>query len=284
MHSQTINWWHAAMTSPLGLGSAALTLTLAVAAVGLTAMLWRAGRPVRARRDGRGLTVDVDGTATIEFTLVVPILLFIALTLAQASMLMGGNLIVHYAAFAAARSAVVQIPYDYPGEPANTYNSAAGGPKREAIFRTAVYALAPVGGDASNGAAGGALAASGSYTGALDSFYSGMGMASPPWISRLIGQRLSYAAANTDIALLRADDSGDIHLSTEITGGPVDPRDPLTVRVDHKLNLGVPYANRFFSDGGEGSWRYLNVSAYATLSSEGILEKLPPTPTIPRVP
>src|SRR5690606_37869617 len=61
------------------------------------------------------------GTATMEFALVFPIFLFFILTLVQTSLLMVGNLYVHYAAFASVRSAIVQVPRNPVVDP---YNSA----------------------------------------------------------------------------------------------------------------------------------------------------------------
>jgi hypothetical protein len=267
------------MTSRLGFWSAIAVLAMVIIAAVLLVMMWRLGRRQRA---GRRLLPDVTGTATIEFALVLPMLLTLSMILAQTSMLMGGNLIVHYAAFAAARSAIVQIPYAYPGYPANTYTSAPGTPKREAIFRTAVFALAPVGGKGGGGGLG--TINSGAYTDALTQFYGGMGMAPPPWISALAGDRVAYAAANTEIALLKADNTGDPALATEITNGTVDARDPLMVRVQHKLNLGVPYANRIFADGATDNGRYTNIAAVVPLTNEGILDTMPPETPILRTP
>ena len=49
------------------------------------------------------------GTATLEFCMVIPIVLFLILLLVQSTLLMVGNQFVHYAAFAATRSAVRPI-------------------------------------------------------------------------------------------------------------------------------------------------------------------------------
>lgn len=273
MHPLTQTWWQTALTSRLGVWSAVALVILAFFAVALVVMIWRLGRRERA---GRKLLPDTGGTVTIEFALVLPILLMLIMVLAQTSMLMGGNLIVHYAAFAAARSAIVQIPYNHPGEPANTYNG-KNGTKYGYIFHSAVFALAPVGGQ------GGGSTLSAQYEGGLNQFYNGMGMAPPPWINKLAGERVAYAQANTEIALLKADDSGDPAAATEVSG-PIQALDPLMVRVQHKLNLGVPYANRFFADGSTDSGRYTLVTALMPLTNEGILDTMPPETPIPRIP
>ena len=85
-------------------------------------MLARLGRSQR-RPSGPS-----QGTATIEFALVMPIMLFLILLLAQTTFVMAGNLFVHYAAFAATRSAIVYIPADYgPEEDPNVPAADAGG-------------------------------------------------------------------------------------------------------------------------------------------------------------
>ena len=71
----------------------------------------------------------------------------------------------------------------------------------------------------------------------------------------------------------------------ELTGEPILPKDPITVRVDHKLHLGVPYVNRLFRDSDSpDDHRYVTVSASATLTNEGILDRFPEEPDLPRLP
>jgi hypothetical protein len=64
-------------------------------------------------------------------------------------------------------------------------------------------------------------------------------------------------------------------------GGPYTfgPKDPISVRVEHKLALDVPVAKLVFADAG-GDW--VLVTARYTLTNEGVPTDLPPAPTIPR--
>lgn len=273
---------YAALTTPLSVTCSLLLLLLTPAALlGLRALVV-VGK-VDRRRD---LLHDADGTATIEFALVLPILLFVILTLAQTTMLMGGNLFVHYAAAAAARSAIVQIPYDYTAEPANTYYGSAGTPKYDAIRRTAAIALMPV----ASGPTGGASATtdSGAFVDGLNQFYASYGVEPPAWVANLAARRFEYAMATTEISLFRpiVQSAGSSVYFEPLEGAVVEPKDPIRVRVEHELNLGVPYANRLFDDGEQpdGVGRYRIIVATATLTNEGILDKMPPLPSIPRTP
>jgi len=85
-------FWEQVLFSPTALWCV-LTATgcLAVIAVGLLA-LRRAHRALPRQNPLR----SADGTATIEFALVTPILLFFALVLTQTTMLMGGHIFVNY--------------------------------------------------------------------------------------------------------------------------------------------------------------------------------------------
>jgi len=81
------------------------------ASLGLLAALGRAGgarlRFVRLRRLHR----DESGSAqSLSFVLTLPLFIMVVLLIVQISQLMIGTVVVHYAAFAAARSAVVWIP------------------------------------------------------------------------------------------------------------------------------------------------------------------------------
>ncbi|MBS0263938.1 MAG: hypothetical protein JSS02_18510 [Planctomycetes bacterium] len=59
------------------------------------------------------------GVQTLSFVLTLPLFMMLVLFVVQVSQLMIGITIVHYAAFAAARSASVWIPAEMPAEPAN---------------------------------------------------------------------------------------------------------------------------------------------------------------------
>lgn len=88
---------------PWTLGLGGLLLALALAGAGIWRFRW--GGQIHARRN---LQADENGSATaVDFTLTVPILLVIALLMVQILVLFNDVLIVHYAAYCAARSARV---------------------------------------------------------------------------------------------------------------------------------------------------------------------------------
>ena len=290
--------WHAALGSPLSIRLIVLAAALAlVAAVILRAMV-RLRRTQAMGRGGPGLVLDAppgneSGVATIEFALLTPILLFVGLALTQTTLLMGGNLFVHYAAFAAARSAIVQVPAERPGEPPNTYVADPAGLKHRAIRRSAVLALVPVAGRGEE-AAGGLM--TDRIVRGFASFYEGYGRTPPPWIEGQLAQRLRYAAEHTSIQLLdpRTNNGEWFDRFQMIGDGEIvrfGLRDPIGVRVTHRLNLPVPYVNRVFADGthgggeGEGgAGRYMNITARMVLQNAGLRDDMPPRPRLWRIP
>ena len=236
------------------------------------------------------------GTATIEFALVFPIFLFLILTLVQTSLLMVGNLYVHYAAFAAVRSAIVQVPRDIIvdpvvdafNEPRNRVNG-DDSTKRERIRRAAVYALVPVAGRLNTQAAGSDI-----YTNHLQHYFNTYDRTAPNWVDRLAGMKLQYANAYTDIDLYIARPSADTAPQLQYTLVPRDStytfgeREAVTVRVTHRLNLAMPYVGSMFADGkhdaNAGTGRYVITEAMYALTNEGIDPYLPLEPTLPRSP
>jgi hypothetical protein len=98
------HWLLTALASRLFLVcGAVLVASLAVLLV-LSYALWKIGSSLRRRVQPQG------GAAIVEFAMVLPILLLLVLLMGQSALLMTGNLCVHYAAFCAARSAIVQVP------------------------------------------------------------------------------------------------------------------------------------------------------------------------------
>jgi uncharacterized membrane protein YgcG len=82
----------------------------------------RLGRLRSLHRDERGA---VQG---LSFVLTLPLFIMIILFIVQVSQLMIGIVVVHYAAYAAARSASVWIPARLPGEPENRISAYAADP------------------------------------------------------------------------------------------------------------------------------------------------------------
>jgi len=281
MHGTGAEFWWSTLTSPLSI----FCMVLGVATLVAGLMLVRAAVRVGHRRPRTTLATDTGGTATIEFALLTPILLFMILLLAQVTFLMTGNIYVHYAAFAATRTAIVQIPMDYPDVPANEYVNEPGTSKRDAIWRAAVFAVVPASGDV-GGNPSGNISTTGFISG-LNEFYGTYGQDPPPWIAAKMTDRLSYAAEHTDVTVYRAFEVDEVTVEfEEMDGGRFDPKDPIRVLVNHRLNLPIPYVNRIFADGthADGRARFMNVVAHSTLTNEGVLDRMPPDPELPRLP
>jgi len=245
----------------------------------ITRRLWRVLR--RLHRDEAG-------TATIEFTLVFPVLLVLALLLAQTAAAMAAGSYVHYAAFAAARTAIVQVPReDVPGEPALHLDTTVDGLKREAIWTSAAFTCVPVSGRIAPPAAVGE-----NYAAGVADMYASAGQSAPGWTSTL-AERVTYALANTGVRILvptpESVENGDVF---DFEAAPdwvvYAPKDPVTVMVEHRYRLSVPYIAVLFADGslpeGDGEGLYRTLRAQATLSLEGVDPNLPPTPTLDRQP
>ena len=250
-------------------------------------------RPVPARRDSCRLFAlfanDTHGTATLEFTLVFPMLLFLGLLLIQTTLLMAGNLYVHAAAFAATRSAVVMIPADNTlgGEPPNTIIHSAGHGKYDAIRRAAVYALVPVSGQLKSGAS----TSSEAFTMGLSDFHAASGRDNPAWINNLAANRLRYAAepVNTVITIKQTQVSSNQVAFSDLSPSAIymfGPKDPITVEVSHRLNLSIPLVRAVYGDGRHEqtgtAGMYTQVTAQYTLTNHGISKDLPPRPAVER--
>jgi hypothetical protein len=266
------------------LGLVVIAVCLLVLAVGMRT-LWRL-RPQPARQARSRPIRDQRGTATIEFALLFPIILFFVLLLTQTTMLLAGNAMVHYAAFAATRTAIVEIPLEIDGDEPNVYTQSDGRWKRERIRAAAAFATLPVAGQLDSGGGG---SAAGDIQGAFEAFYSGYGRNAPGWVENMIAGKMRYALENTDTVVMTWERVDDNRIEfSEIGSGQsyeFTQRDAITVRVRHRLNLGVPYVNRIYADDRNptGDGLYALVTAQYTLTNEGVRDELPPQPTIPRL-
>lgn len=229
------------------------------------------------------------GTATIEFCMVFPIVLFLSLILVQSTLLMVGNQFVHYAAFAATRSAIVYIPVDYSGEGGEAHNSIIpeeGSPKYDRVRAAAYLAVMPVCGklEESNESL-----RTNELVDGLNEHFAGYGQDPPRWVDTLAAARLRYAAENTDVQILYSDILNDdvdlVDVASVGQGYNFGPRETITVRVEHRLNLSVPYVRGIFADGehADGRGKYAVVAAHYTLTNEGVDPNLPEQPPIERV-
>lgn len=220
--------------------------------------------------------------------MVFPIVMFLVLILVQSTLIMVGNQFVHYAAFAATRSAIVYIPTDYSGaggEDANTLFPEEGTPKFDAIRAAAYLAVMPVCGKLDESSQD--LRTEQLVDGLYDHFAS-YGQDAPRWVDTLAAARLRYAAENTDVMVMETIVTGD-NVDHEDVGASgfytFGPREAITVRVEHRLNLSVPYVRAIFADGehSDGRGLYALVSAHYTLTNEGVNPDLPPQPDLERV-
>lgn len=218
--------------------------------------------------------------------MVFPIVLFLALMLVQATLLMVGNQFVHYAAFAATRSAIVYIPQDYAneGDPRNEITPENGRTKFDAIRQAAYLAVAPVCGKLDNSSED---LRTDEYVAGLEDHFAGLGQDTPRWVDTLAAARLRYAAENTDVQIMETDVDLEVVEFFDIAPDSYTfgPREAITVRVEHRLNLSVPYVRGIFADGEHniGHGRYALVTAHYTLTNEGVDPDLPGPPELPRI-
>ena len=262
--------------------------------VGLPAVLWlgmtlRRLSPAFVHAEKRSLSSlwhDRRGTATIEFTLVFPILLFLIMLLTQSTLLMGATIICNHAAFAATRAAVVIIPLNYPqrDEPFNTIHSFNDSYKTARIRKAAVMAVLPAAGRLETPV--GDLDPEQLVT-AMHHYYASHDMQAPLWVDTHLPEKLNYADAHTEVTILRTRVmDGHLYLMPVQGSYTFGPRDPVTVRVNHRMNLAVPYVGLIFADGRNasslGGSLYTNIVSQCTLPNEGIINQLPPRPTLPR--
>ena len=280
-------WFTNALTDRLTVICLASTVVCLIILVLLLRAMIRMGKVQKMTDRLRDLHRDQSATTTIEFALCFPILLSIILVLVQSMMLMAGNMYVHYAAYQATRYASIEIPQDYSkyGDlEANYYTNSPYSLKYERIHRAAAYSLLPVAGQLGTG-----TGRANEMVDAIRNHYAAYGANEPAWIDSMLAGKVHYADAMTEIDVLETniDDTDDVRFDP-LRQNPsrFGPRDAVTVRITHKLNLGVPIASRIFSDGdhsGSGPGRYTVVTAVYTLTNEGTPVPLPEKPPIDRV-
>lgn len=243
----------------------------------------------RTARTPLSLWRDDHATATIEFTMVFPILLFLMMLLTQSSLLMGARLVVNHAAFVAARSAVVVIPHNVisRAEPYNTVQGYADSYKTRRIREAAVLALLPVAGRLES-SVGDTINPQPLVDG-LNNYYQAYNRQPPLWIEKYMPDRLRYAAAHTNVTILRTVVQAEtLELLPIVESHTFGPRDPITIQVTHRMNLAVPYVGMIFANGrhspSDGGGLYTNITSQCTLPNEGIVNALPPTPSLDRIP
>ncbi len=258
-------WLAQAFTSRLFLSCAAVLVVCAVGLAVIAAMLWQAGRPYRTA--GRG----EQGVAILEFAMALPFLLMLSLLMAQASLVMVGNVCVHYAAFCAARTAIVAIPQDYgSSEPRNLIldsDDVTG--KKYRVQLSAVTALAPVScgsEDITPAGVGGDA-----YVNGVTRLLSLQGLDQPAWADERLSRKLAYAAAHTDVTI------DPPRPRTDDEDGYFQDNEDVRVTVRHTFYLSVPTAARIFRfmpggvdlEFGDGEYGTVMTATYA-MPNEGV--------------
>ena len=277
---------------------------LGVAAGCLLLIVWLVWRlravsaPMRRTDERRR---DESGVATIEFVLVAPFLLGITLILVQTMLVFTGLFYVNYAAYAAARSAIVYIPADLAPDGPNTVTPSEGFEKYDRIRAAAAIAMMPVSGQ-ENGEQGSVN----ELVNGLNRYFQAQGETPPRWVENLIPGRFNYAAAHTAVTLqtVAQQEDGSVLFEDVVNTTTFGPKDAIAVQVRHEFALTVPVASRLFElvgggDDGANSGSYESqargasgppppgtwtaIRARAVLTNEGIARSLPNPPRVPRV-
>jgi len=208
--------------------------------------LWNAQRG----RDARD-TVGDRGAAIVEFTLVLPILLMLGMVMAQSALLMAGNVVVHYAAHGAARTAVVMVPLDFTDEiftqREDTFREPGGnaprnvlpesGVKVTRIREAALWAVTPIScGNRQIPAADCEAVRRG-----IEAHWAAYNQPRPGWLDSLPHRR-QYAMDHTTVTV-RPPEETDPDTGLPTYGEHED----VVVEVSHVFYMGVPYAGRLLS-------------------------------------
>jgi len=224
------------------------------------------------QREMRSSCMGEEAASALEFTLVFPLFLMIILIIWQLLLLVNASQVVSYAAFSAVRSAIVVIPMKLGSEGPNQFIGDGSSQKKATIQQAAAIACTPISPPISEWAKSyGFLSGMGSLTGGLG------GLGDIASLSVLVGS----AGLNAPRALQKASYAGqftNVEVSGSTEQGSFLENAPITVKVEHRFFLNVPYANRFFSDSlfaglGLGGYQRTLTAQY-TLVNEGQKEVL----------
>jgi len=256
-------WLGRALRSKLMLWAGGISLFCLLVMYLIVGVTWKMGKPYRAERNKRE---DQEGTAALEFALVFPIALVIVLIMIQSSLLVAGNIAVHYAAYAAARAAIVWIPEGVSyEEPRNVLVDSDYSIKMGHIRAAAVYAVMPV--SASNPVGGSST--EGDFTAiqqGIERFYQLYDTNVPNWVRTMLPGKFAYAWNHTSV-----------RVNPPANGESYGDHETIQVHVRHDLYLPVPYVNRIFGhslcEGGCGYYA-TQVDTTCALTNQGVPDEI----------
>ena len=235
---------------------------------------------------GRRPALGEAGQAMTEVAVSFPILLITTLILMQLALMFQARNVVTYAAFSAARAAIVWIPARVPldeNQPVTEERheiNTDGGEKLEKIRQAAAMACIPISPKASTVLGGvpfiGDLIASSSvaFTSLISIF------ALPSNYADNALQRYAYSTFATQVTLYKATETGFVQQEGQsVWSYPRDPSD-VAVRVRHRFYLSIPVVNRIIGDswtvadfgpglGADLPGRFTFVRSVAVLPLEG---------------
>jgi hypothetical protein len=245
-----------------------LAVGIAIGLGAIVLLLWRLalliGRPRSPLRGLRQLPRAEAGQAITEFIIVFWALMMASMGVAQMGLMYNAKGVTLYAAYAAARSAIVWIPQDVPGEDAaHTLTMSTGSEKYGNIKNSAAIAVVPISRRASNVLAG--LPVIGPVVNDVMNAIHGL-LAVIPGASAALdyADRYAYAYALTNVYFVQQSPGG----ATTTIGSPGDTvtfpeHSDITVMVSHCFHLNIPVAAQI-------------IDYYDTLPSEfGVMEAAP---------
>jgi hypothetical protein len=225
-------------------------------------------RPDETLLEGEG------GLLAVEYVLLLPTMMMLLLLILQTALMIHAKFVVNYAAFCAVRSAIVWIPAEKDSEGVNHIDNhdPSSSEKMKIIRRAAALAVTPIsprftaslaestGNQPGSDVDGDAEAAAER----LQEFFP-TDPSRPEVVTSFIS-RWAYAfdEENTTVEVLEHQDDG----------GNFGDHDPVTVRVNHRFYLWVPFASRVLGPltGGQfsgGDGYYTSLSEQYTLFNEG---------------
>jgi hypothetical protein len=277
---QNGHWLRAAVSGRMFLACAAVMVGCLMGLLVLSRALWLAGAAHRSK----GVSPQ-GGAVIVEFAMVLPFVLVFVMIMVQSMLMMAGYLCVHYAAFCAARAAVVQVPTDLslvnPIERPNYIDTSLleDSPKVSRIRAAAVWPLIPVScGSDDYPITRDCADLQKGLTAYYDSFPQGTaGADTHGWVTTQLPHRISYAWDYTHVTL-EPSISG-------VAGGETHYGDheDLVVDVDYTFYLSFPFMAKIFKTighgvdlpFGEGNYG-LEIKAKCQLPNEGVQDFVEP--------